>query len=131
MKFSALKYYPDHSLSSNLQAKSVGLTLLIEYRSTQRTRCTQSVLLFLVCFNNSAQFKIYGVTRSSSSCPFLCALGLGYSVSSHVVVPGLPRFDLPFAFTIIHGIGSLTKIKTGKAWEHSSCERRLVDVRWT
>ena len=37
-------------------------------------------------------------------------------------VPGLPRFDLPFAFTIIHGIVRSTKIKTGKAWEHSSRE---------
>ena len=36
------------------------------------------------------------------------------------LVPGLPRFDLPFAFTIIHGIGISTNIKTGKAWEHSS-----------
>ena len=35
------------------------------------------------------------------------------------LVPDLPRFDLPFAFTIIHGIGRLTKIKMGKAWEHS------------
>ena len=26
--------------------------------------------------------------------------------------PGLPRFDLPFAFTIIHGIGRSTKIQT-------------------
>ena len=34
----------------------------------------QGVLLFLVCFNNSARIEIYGVTCSSSSCPFLCAL---------------------------------------------------------
>ena len=34
----------------------------------------QGVLLFLVRFNNSAQFEIYGVTRSSSSRLFLCAL---------------------------------------------------------
>ena len=34
----------------------------------------QGVLLFLVCFNNSARFEIYGVTCSSSSRPFLCAL---------------------------------------------------------
>ena len=48
------------------------------------------------------------------------------SLASHTVflalVPGLPRFDLPFVFTIIHGIARSTKIKTGKAWEHSSCE---------
>ena len=35
----------------------------------------QGVLLFLVRFNNSARFEIHGVTRSSSSRPFLCALG--------------------------------------------------------
>ena len=29
------------------------------------------------------------------------------------LVSGLPHFDLPFAFTIIHGIGRLTKIKLG------------------
>ena len=34
----------------------------------------QGVLLFLVRFNNSAQFEIYRVTRSSSSRLFLCAL---------------------------------------------------------
>ena len=34
----------------------------------------QYVLLFLVQFNNSDQFKIYGVTCSYSSRPFLCAL---------------------------------------------------------
>ena len=34
----------------------------------------QGVLLFLVRFNNSARFEIYGFTRSSSSRPFLCAL---------------------------------------------------------
>ena len=28
-------------------------------------------------------------------------------------VPGLSRFELPFAFTIIHEIGRPTKIKTG------------------
>ena len=32
------------------------------------------MLLFLVRFNNSTQFEIYRVTRSYSSCPFLCAL---------------------------------------------------------
>ena len=37
-------------------------------------------------------------------------------------VPDLPCFDLPFVFTIIHGIGKSTKIKTGKASN---------DVRWT
>ena len=35
----------------------------------------QGVLLFLVRFNNSARFEIHGVTCSSSSRPFLCALG--------------------------------------------------------
>ena len=39
--------------------------------STQRA---QVMLLFLVRFNNSVRFEIYGVTRSSSSRPFLCAL---------------------------------------------------------
>ena len=34
----------------------------------------QYVLLFLVLGVNSDQFQIYGVTRSYSSCPFLCAL---------------------------------------------------------
>ena len=34
----------------------------------------QGVLLFLVRFNNSTRFEIYGVTRSSSSRPFLCTL---------------------------------------------------------
>ena len=34
----------------------------------------QGVLLFLVCFNNSTRFEIYGVTCSSSSRLFLCAL---------------------------------------------------------
>ena len=29
-------------------------------------------------------------------------------------VPGLPRFDLPFALTIPHGIGRLAKIKMGE-----------------
>ena len=29
------------------------------------------------------------------------------------LVSSLPHFDLPFAFTIIHGIGRLTKIKLG------------------
>ena len=38
----------------------------------------QGVLLFLVRFNNSARFEIYGVTRSSSSRPFLCVLGDNY-----------------------------------------------------
>ena len=43
-------------------------------------------------------------------------------------VPGLPNFDLPFAFTIIHGIEDWRnapvyycerkrKVKTGEAWE--------------
>ena len=44
------------------------------------------------------------------------------------LVPGLPRFDLPLAFTTIHKIGRSTKIKMGKAWEHLSRERRHVDV---
>ena len=35
-------------------------------------------------------------------------------------VPALPRFDLPFVFTIIRGIGRLANIKTGKALGHSS-----------
>ena len=34
----------------------------------------QYVLLFLVRFNNSDRFQIYGVTRSYSSRPFLCTL---------------------------------------------------------
>ena len=46
-------------------------------------RRAQDVLLFLVRFNNSARFEIYGVTRSSSSRPFLCALALPYS--AHLV----------------------------------------------
>ena len=35
-------------------------------------------------------------------------------------VPGLPRFDLPFVFTIIHGIGIMNakwKVKMGEAWK--------------
>ena len=43
-------------------------------------------------------------------------------------IPGLPRFDLPFVFTIIHGIRRSPKIKTGRAWEHSSCEWRQLLV---
>jgi len=44
-------------------------------------------------------------------------------------VPRPPRFFvLRFAFSIIHGSGRARK--TGKAWEHLSCERRLVDARW-
>ena len=39
---------------------------------------TLYVLLFLVQFNNSDQFELYGVTRSYSSRPFLCALGQTY-----------------------------------------------------
>ena len=46
----------------------------------------QGMLLFLVHFNNSAWFEIYGVTGSSSSRPFLCALGLG--IELHVEFPG-------------------------------------------
>ena len=46
------------------------------------------MLLFLVRFNNSAWFEIYGVTRSSSSHPFLCALGYDcvymHSMSFHL-----------------------------------------------
>ena len=42
------------------------------------------------------------------------------------LVPGLPRFDLPFAFTIIRGIGRSTKIKTEKGIHHVS--GREVDV---
>ena len=38
-----------------------------------------------------------------------------------------PFFVLRFSFSIIHGSGA----KMGKAWEHLSRERRLVDVRWT
>ena len=34
----------------------------------------QYVLLFLVWINNSNRFQIYVVTRSYSSCPFLCTL---------------------------------------------------------
>ena len=40
----------------------------------------QGVLLFLVRFNNFAQFEIHGVTRSYSSRPFLCALVQTYRV---------------------------------------------------
>ena len=39
-------------------------------------------------------------------------------------VPGLPRFDLPFAFTIIHGIGRSTKIVTGLPLSCIIVERR-------
>ena len=49
-------------------------------------QCVQGVLLFLVRFNNSGQFEIYGVTRSSSSRPFLCALDI---------------CDRPYAFDVI------------------------------
>jgi len=40
-----------------------------------------------------------------------------------------PFFVLRFSFSIIHG--SERARKTGKAWEHLSCEWRLVDARLT
>ena len=46
----------------------------------------QGVLLFLVRFNNSARFEIHEVTRSSSSCPFLCALDV------HIIQPHSQAF---------------------------------------
>ena len=52
--------------------------------STQRA---QGVLLFLVRFNKSARFEIYGVTRSSSSRPFLCALGIIYDMIMPLLLP--------------------------------------------
>ena len=33
-------------------------------------------------------------------------------------VPGLPRFDLPFAFTTIHGIEDRRKLKWASALVH-------------
>ena len=52
--------------------------------STQRAI---GVLLFLALAVNSAQFRIYVVTCSYSSRPFLCALELSYTVctGSHVL----------------------------------------------
>ena len=49
-------------------------------------QCAQGVLLFLVRFNNSARFEIYGVTRSSSSHPFSCALVQSYTEEYHEFV---------------------------------------------
>ena len=40
-----------------------------------------------------------------------------------------PIFGSSVSFSIIHGSGRARK--TGKAWEHLSCEWRLVDARWT
>ena len=64
----------------------------------------QGMLLFLVRFNNSARFEIYGVTRSSSSRPFLCALDNVYSpvpmVLCFVGARGEPGNEaLPSAYT--------------------------------
>ena len=42
-------------------------------------------------------------------------------------VPGLPHFDLLFAFTIIHGIGRSMKLK----WGRPGSIHHVNDVRWT
>ena len=42
-------------------------------------------------------------------------------------VPGLPHFDLLFAFTIIHGIGRLMKLKR----ERPGSIHHVNDIRWT
>ena len=49
----------------------------------------QGMLLFLVRFNNSTRFEIYGVTRSSSSRPFLCALAICKDVVSYALLISL------------------------------------------
>ena len=42
------------------------------------------MLLFLVLAGNSALFRFYVVTRSYSSCLFLCALGRNYSLVAEI-----------------------------------------------
>ena len=49
----------------------------------------------------------------------------GGIVERVALVPGLSRFDLPFAFTIVHRIIRSVKIKMGKEIHH------VNDVRWT
>ena len=55
----------------------------------------QGMLLFLVHFNNSVRFEIHGVTRSSSSRPFLCALGFAiwYDLRTDLGGYKIPKFS--------------------------------------
>ena len=52
-------------------------------------QCAQGVLLFLVRFNNSAWFEIYGVTHSSSSRRSYALLSISYQRRLPVIMYNL------------------------------------------
>ena len=78
----------------------------------------QYVLLFLVWFNNSDPFQIYGVTRSYSSHLFLCALAVGcpfsfslaWSITVHLVL--VPAAEVVGADIKMEVVSSSVEIST-------------------
>ena len=87
----------------------------------------QGVLIFLVCFNNSAWFEIYGVTRSSSRRPFLCALELS--------LPPLKLARIRSSVNAWLSHKAATKRATISYWPSESCSycgspgtHRLIDA---
>ena len=81
-------------------------------------------------FDDASGLAIWRILQKNNTCPYGLPVPmlviLLYSTLHLASFPGLPRFDLPFVFTIIHGIGRLTKIECGRP----GSIYHVNDVRW-